>query len=112
MTKCSKNTDKILLVITKTFFERVFKHLTESKIMDTLEKRHASREIDVVTIFAEDILLDQTKHGNLLKFENIDASLPGFDWNCLRMILIRNMPTQKTERPAGLFIFISYLVIL
>lgn len=98
------------MVITEKFIERVYKVLKENKIMDMIENLHKTRNIDVVVIFIKEYQLDETKYSDLLKFENLNASYPGFDWNHLRIILIRKMPHPNVDRSPGIWFVISSFI--
>ena len=102
-------TNKVLLLISTKFLKRVYGVLNSSKIIDNLVRLHANRSIDVISIFLETIQLDQNKYSNLMGFENLDASGHFFDWNYLRILLIRQLPSEHTKRPAGKLCFSKQL---
>ena len=95
-------TRKVLLLLTANFLKRIHELLgDEDCILKKLDKMRNNREIDVIILFVEAVALNPEKHAVLVKFDNVDSSSYGLEWNYLRKLLIRPLQLDTT-RDAGL----------
>ena len=93
-----KKTDKVLLVISAKFLESVYDSLQRSNILSHLANLHFEGKLDVMTIFVEDVTLDEDKHIDLLKLDNVDAFDHPFDWNIIRRFLSLDRRTIARDK--------------
>ena len=82
--------------------------LEKTKLLKKLWDLHNNRTVDVITIFSEATQLDVETHFQLMKFDNVATSRYRFDWNYLRVLLLRDMPPLDTTREAGGLPSLSY----
>ena len=94
-------------MLTANFLKRIHELLgDEDCILKKLDEMHNNREIDVITLFVEAVTLNPEKHAVLVKFDNVDSSSYGLEWNYLRKLLLRPIHPLGTTRDAGLSFFV------
>ena len=107
---CLAKTSKVLLALTDNFLKRTHELFgKDGCILKKLEEMHSSRAIDVITLFVEPVTLNLEKHAMLVKFDNVDSSAYGLEWNYLRKLLVRSIQSPETTRETGLCLSIRFI---
>ena len=110
--QCLAKTSKVLLALTDNFLKRTHELLgKDGCILKKLEEMHSSRAIDVITLFVEPVTLNLETHATvtLVKFDNVDSSAYGLEWNYLRKLLGRSIQSPETTRETGLCLSIRFI---
>ena len=97
-----ERTTKVILVVSSSFFGRLYELLQQKKIIDKLKELHTRKRIDVIAMFIDSFSLDEDTHRQWFQFWNVDASGYYFDWNYLRILLLKQLPANNTQRTPGL----------
>ena len=107
---CLAKTNKVLLALTYNFLKRADELFGKDDcILKKLEEMHSSRAIDVMALFVEPVTLNLGKHDMFVKFDNVDSSAYGLEWNYLRKRLVRSIQSPETTRETGLCLSIRFI---